>query len=440
MTNILLINIHSACNIGDDALRLVTLSQLKQHFPMSRISQAMDDPKPESDQEFVVGSLFSWVKPTGESGQSEWRYGRLIWLLPATLIPGLTYHFLGKAIMTFTPRQLHPLLMEFIHANLVVSTAGGFLYSSGIGLVYLISLYTIGLSILFKKPLYFFPQSYGPLKRSWERFLLSSILSRARVVMAREEISYKLILSLPSKPRQCFLLPDPAFSFQELPSQSGMEWLCVNGIPAGSGTPLLGITVVNWGAESRDFHGQDRYEKAITAAAREFIHRMDGKVIFFIQVWGPSASQDDRTPTRRVFNSLQDCTEHILFIQDILPPDMLKGIMGNMDIFIGTRMHSNIFALSQGVPTIAIAYQHKTKGIMHMLGQDRWIIDIQAFEEQSLTDLMLNLWEVRNTVRSEIKTALVPILLDSARPGAIVAADFKEILHKADEIRENSPR
>lgn len=440
MTNILLINIHSSCNIGDDALRLVTLYQLRQHFPASRISQAMDDPNPENDQEVVVGSLFSWVKPTGQRGRSEWRYGRLLWLFPATLIPLLTHQLFGKALMALTPRQLRPILTEFMHADLVVSTAGGFLYSSGIGLVYMISVYTIGLSILFKKPLYFFPQSYGPLKRSWERFFLSCLLSRARVVMAREEISFNLVRSLTKKPIKCFLLPDPAFSLPSIPLQSGQTWLCENGVLDGPDVPLLGITVVNWSAESRDFHGQARYEKAIAATVRDFIHRLNGKVVFFIQVWGPSPSQDDRTPTRRVVDSLHDCSEHILYIQEILQPDQLKAIIGNMNIFIGTRMHSNIFALSQGVPTIAIAYQPKTKGIMRMLGLDRWILDIQDVEDHSITDMMFNLWEVRSSIRNNIESALAPILIEAGSPGAIVAADFKEISTKADESQENSHR
>ena len=41
-------------------------------------------------------------------------------------------------------------------------------------------------------------------------------------------------------------------------------------------------------------------------------------------------------------------------------------------------MHSNIFALSETVPVIAIGYLHKTRGIASMLGMDRWVLDIQT--------------------------------------------------------------
>ncbi len=39
-----------------------------------------------------------------------------------------------------------------------------------------------------------------------------------------------------------------------------------------------------------------------------------------------------------------------------------------MDLFLGTRLHSNIFALVAGVPVVAVAYQYKTFGLMEMIG------------------------------------------------------------------------
>jgi colanic acid/amylovoran biosynthesis protein len=79
-------------------------------------------------------------------------------------------------------------------------------------------------------------------------------------------------------------------------------------------------------------------------------------------------------------------------IREDLHPLALIDFCGSMDIFIGTRMHSNIFALINSVPVVAVEYEHKTKGIMQSLG---------------LADLTLNI----NTLSlSELKHATETIL------------------------------
>jgi colanic acid/amylovoran biosynthesis protein len=96
-----------------------------------------------------------------------------------------------------------------------------------------------------------------------------------------------------------------------------------------------------------------------------------------------------------------------------------------MDVFIGTRMHSNIFALSQSVPVIAIAYQHKTWGIAHMLGIKSWVIDIRQISSQALRDRLAALWAKRDAVRNQVRQALPAILEQARQPGAIIAADYR---------------
>ena len=67
-----------------------------------------------------------------------------------------------------------------------------------------------------------------------------------------------------------------------------------------------------------------------------------------------------------------------------------------MDVFLGTRMHSNIFALSGRVPVIAIGYLHKTQGIAAQVGIEDWVIDIQDIEAAGLISKFDQLWNVKS--------------------------------------------
>ena len=132
--------------------------------------------------------------------------------------------------------------------------------------------------------------------------------------------------------------------------------------------------MINGEAQNPHFRRQVEYEPACASAARRFVELTGGRVIFFPQVCGPTLEQDDRVPARRVAIGLRDLSEAAWVVEEPLSVAALLDIYGQMDLFIGTRMHSNIFALSRDVPVIAIGYQHKTEGIAEMAGLKEWVI------------------------------------------------------------------
>jgi polysaccharide pyruvyl transferase WcaK-like protein len=59
----------------------------------------------------------------------------------------------------------------------------------------------------------------------------------------------------------------------------------------------------------------------------------------------------------------------------------VKYIIGLCDFFIGTRMHSCIAALSQGIPAIGLAYSKKFKGVFETAGVGRLVLDLREVDE-----------------------------------------------------------
>ena len=58
-----------------------------------------------------------------------------------------------------------------------------------------------------------------------------------------------------------------------------------------------------------------------------------------------------------------ELTAYVHFVDEEAPPDLLQAAYGCCDVFLGSRLHSNIFALIRHVPVLAIAYQDKTIGV-----------------------------------------------------------------------------
>ncbi len=422
---ILVVNVHSSRNAGDAALTLAAVKQLKDNFPGCEVTLAMDDPDSHYGDGVAIGSLFQWVKERGH-----WRWGQLAYLLPATLIPALTYRLTKRSFYALTPRSWRRLLDAYSDADLVVSKPGGFLYSSGRGISLLIALYSMWLAWVVGKPVYMFPQSVGPLSRRWERAATGYVLSKLRLIMAREPISMLQLEQCGISPERCHLLPDTAFAFEGVDAKTAETWLRSQGVNLDVG-PLLGMTTVNWSAQNALFDRQDAYERGCAAAIRSFIVNSGGRAVLFPQVTGPLASQDDRVSARRVAQKLSDLGEAVRVIEPPVHADVLRTAYQYMHVFVGTRMHSNIFAMSCGVPTIAIGYQPKTRGISSSVGMEEWSIPIEDVDDVSLAKLLDRLCHERSAVAQRLER-VIPALRDRAQlPGKMIQQDYAGLTGEA---------
>jgi colanic acid/amylovoran biosynthesis protein len=432
VNRILIINIHSSRNAGDAALALAATQQLHEAFPGSTVTLSMNDPSNHPNNDPKVGSFMHWFHPLPPKGKIKWHLGEIVRLGVGSLAAVVLYRWRKRPAYPFLSTEQKTFLQAYFDADLVGSAPGNYLYSSGrIGLSFLTAIYSMAYALWAGKPLYLLPQSVGPLKRNWERFLIRWIINPARLVFVREEVSLEQIQKARVTNPQVFLQPDMAFSFSAATTQEAEKWLQFHGVERGYNIPLLGITAINWGAQTGQHTLQAQYESALAGAARYFVECMGGKVIFFPQVAGSVASDDDRLPALRVIESLHDINKQVTLIDQPPTPAVLKAAYGLMDIFLGTRMHSNIFALCGCVPVLAIAYRHKTQGIMHMLGMDEWSIDIQNTSDTTLIERLSALWDQREVVRAHLQQVLPPIVEASRRTGILIAEDFANINPKS---------
>lgn len=103
----------------------------------------------------------------------------------------------------------------------------------------------------------------------------------------------------------------------------------------------------------------------------------------------------------------------------ILPPDLearqYKGYIAGTRFFIGARTHSTIAAYSSGVPTIALGYSVKARGIAKdLFGEEKYVLDIKAMTNYGeLRDEFLKLLENENEIRRELMKS-IPLRMRSA--------------------------
>lgn len=65
----------------------------------------------------------------------------------------------------------------------------------------------------------------------------------------------------------------------------------------------------------------------------------------------------------------------IIVTADCYSSDIQQTLINKAKYVIGARYHSIVFALNQGVPCIALSYEHKMAGLLETLGKPEWCID-----------------------------------------------------------------
>jgi colanic acid/amylovoran biosynthesis protein len=441
---ILVINIHSSNNAGDHVLNQMGIRLLHENFPEASITLAINDPASyapylQAHQRrgdipaglHMVDSFFTWFlrRPKGSRLAVLGYAVVMVWHLWLSILTAWRFRGGVKTNRFALPASRWASVQAYLEADMVVSCAGNFLVSRGYygGITLLMPVFTIFYAWLVGKPVYMMPQSIGPFWRAWERVVIRWLLKHIPVIEVRDLNSAEFVRSLGFPQDEVHLLPDIAFLYRGDPTVTPNSVLRRYGLQVPHHRPLLGVTMIHWGAQNLLFGGQAQYEAAIAAAARYFVEEIGGTVLLFPQVWGPALIDDDRIPAKRVKEQLTTFpqAEQVISIDDAFDADSLKAMYSSMDLFIGSRLHSGIFALGEHVPTLCIAYTHKTWGVMRMLGLERWVVDIDSVQPAQVCAMLARLWAERHQVRAHLFQTLPGVRQQALTAGQLISDHYR---------------
>lgn len=422
--NILVTNVHSARNAGDRILLEVTLAELQAQFPDCVITIAMNNPASYAPDQAVrvVGSLTHWFQDDGGAWRP-WAVVAAPWLLVQALAFALIWRLTRRMPPMLCTAGQRRLLHAYAEADLIVSCPGNFFFSgAGLGAPFFLAVLALAYGRWIGKPLYMMPQTIGPLRRRREQWAMRWLLRQMRLVLLRDETSAAAVKAIGLRHSRCHVLPDVAFLYQ-----GGNDLTLLEQARAELGEltrPLIGATVINWRGHDRYHARSEQYEAAVATALRAFLQAHGGSAILFPQVCGPSEAEDDRPPARRIADRLRSEGLPVVALATEATPAQLQAAYGCMDLFLGARLHSNIFALTAGVPVLAIAYQYKTHGVMRMLGLGAWVIDIQRATPDVLSEALEKLWQERDALRAQLQRTLPEIQRQARQAVVWIRADF----------------
>lgn len=228
----------------------------------------------------------------------------------------------------------------------------------------------------------------GPLLRPMNRRITAKTLEKVDFITLRDAASERLLREIGVKHDRVRLTADPVFSLEGSPESEGRRLLADIDVPEGR--RLLGISVRNWGTLKPDFF--ENVARAAEYAAR----RYDMYPVII-----PMQSGVDGDASRKTAQLIK--TQSSILCEDIKTEDMLS-VISCMDLCIGMRLHTLIYAAAQGVPIIGLVYDPKVSGFMDYAHQTLYT-EVESVSADGLMRLIDSCMSDYDAVKAEL-TAL----------------------------------
>lgn len=413
MTNILLIQ-HYSLNKGDISILITIIESLKQHIADAKFSVSASNPEATTSLEQVefLAQSFS-IDPRRKAivlrmsailfevlkqllGISVWALFKKIW---------------GREIRLLLSREIRDLLQAYSNADIVIACGGGYLNGQGWGIV--LVLYNIFLAKFLGKPVMLFPQSIGPFLNNPANSLIYKpiarfVLNRVDLITLREPISKQVLEQLGVTKPPIYVTADTAFLLNVPGRAKARKILARENLLQEAERPFIGVTLLHpyWrypGVKDSEVKHEE-YKKALAQTLDYSIAHFDATAVFI-----PVNKKGLFGYERPLIDEIVKLMEHrhrVKIVNEEYTPEELKALIAKMDMLVGTRLHPNIWAASAGVPSVSIMYEPKAKGMMQMIGQDEFVIDINTITPEQLISSVNKLWDDKDEIKISLENKM----------------------------------
>ena len=327
----------------------------------------------------------------------------LVWIVGMSLL----YRLVPIASVRQFIADSTPWIRAVAGAEVVGDVRGGDSFSDIYGMGrFLLGFLMAWSVILVRGDMVQFPQTYGPFKSSFARWLARFLLRHSSIVIARDERSRRVAGELLGEGYDVHLSRDVAFSLAATqPANIALEPALI----APSAGRVIGLNVnglMYHGGYTRNnmFGLKLDYAAFLTELVTSLLSEHEGELWLVPHTFAPTGNvESDQEASRRLRGSLPPALQaRVRIVAAEYDQHEIKGVIGGCDFFVGSRMHACIAALSQGVPCVGVAYSMKFDGVFESVGMGEWVVDGRTVENAQAIARVLELYRCRNDVRETL--------------------------------------
>lgn len=250
------------------------------------------------------------------------------------------------------------------------------------------------LAVLSGRPLILVGHSLGPFEDSKSRYLAKTLLESSASVMVREPVSAEILQKCNIHPRNLIVGGDTAWLLQDIKLSKQPR------------SKKVIITVRRLAPfERRVGISQHEYNMAIARLADDFINH--GAAVEFLSTCTgiDNYGNDDRMLALSIRELCKTKSEIYVEMAELNDLELMQRF-SDAKLVIATRLHSAILALNCATPAIALAYEHKTSGIMQQLNLADWSFPVRAVCEEPLQQTANSILTLDDRQFEDLQSAL----------------------------------
>lgn len=306
--------------------------------------------------------------------------------------------------------------------DVILDISGGDSFSDIYGAKRFLSVVRPKLIALKRKiPLILLPQTYGPYADPKFSAVANRAVQGADMAWARDPNSFDILKSMLGA------------HFDPKKHRSGVDFAFALGIrkaddligpvlarlirERNESAPIVGLNVSGLiyndpNAAYSQYGFKADYREIIHGFVHWLMQETDARLVLIPHVMSdPQYTESDYAACEKVAAQIAEDYQSRVFVSpSTLDQNQVKWLISNMDWFCGTRMHSTIAALSRGVPTAAIAYSDKTKGVFETCGQAEEVYDPRDLDTLAVVDGLKSSYQRRNELQQSLKTSLPNVM------------------------------
>lgn len=322
------------------------------------------------------------------------------------MVQVLTWAFLhrkGWKFWRLLPQASREAAKAYVKADLIVSVGGSYLienYQPGLWG----RLFEYLIAKILGKPVVLSAHSIGPFPSFLPRRVVGWVLNQVDLITTRDNESLSVLRYLGVHRPIIRRVADTAFALGGRDGTISASSLLEREALPSKDRPWISVSVRRW-----FFYGHgvcsnhEAYVRQMARLCDRLVEALGAEILFFSTCTSFGGyGNDDRAVAWEVQELMQHSDRTHILMGEYTVREMIQ-IWGAMDLHIGTRMHSNIFAMLAGTPCVGIAYEFKTQDLFDEVGLGNYVCRIEDFSADRVFPKVQEAWHLRPSLQAKVQ-------------------------------------
>ncbi len=252
----------------------------------------------------------------------------------------------------------------------------------------------------------------GPFNNFWNRFFAKLYLNRIDIIFARSYETERYLRKIGVK-TTIFVSPDVAFILDldegDICKAKRELQVLLKGINCRR---VIGISVSHTITKFEKKRGL--YLKVMSDIIDYLTKKWNSCIILIPNEISPYMSENDLSIAEKIYNLISD-KKRVRILRREYSAKHLKSIIGLCEVLIGSRYHSIVAALSQGVPVIAVGWHHKYRAILSLFDCENFVFNINDLNldrmYEAIDYVLKNNIKIREKITIKLKCVIKNVFL-----------------------------